>query len=77
LALTDALPIDVFPFLSSQAALEVKRRLSLAAKSVRPLVKLLDANGDEVKIPGTEHAVQIGVQVGALNTVKDGQQVQV
>jgi DNA-directed RNA polymerase subunit beta' len=28
-----------------------------------------------VKIAGTEHAVTIGFQVGALITVKDGQQV--
>jgi len=44
---------------------------------LRPQVKLLNEQGEEVKIAGTEHAVTIGFQVGALITVKDGQQVHV
>ncbi|AOK57941.1 DNA-directed RNA polymerase subunit beta' [Burkholderia ubonensis] len=74
---TVAKQIDDVTGLSTLVVIDVKRRGSQASKSVRPQVKLLDANGDEVKIPGTEHAVQIGFQVGALITVKDGQQVQV
>ena len=31
-----------------------------ATKVVRPQVKLLDAEGNEVKIPGTDHSVTIG-----------------
>jgi DNA-directed RNA polymerase subunit beta' len=38
-------------------------------------VKLIDANGNEVKIPGTDHSVTIGFQVGALIQVRDGQDV--
>ena len=36
-------------------------------------VKLLDAAGKEVKIPGTDHSVTIGFPVGALIQVRDGQ----
>ena len=46
-----------------------------AAKVVRPQVKLIDAQGNEVKIPGTDHSVTIGFQVGALIQVRDGQDV--
>lgn len=42
---------------------------------VRPQVKLIDAQGNEVKIPGTDHSVTIGFQVGALIQVRDGQDV--
>src|SRR6201996_3000358 len=69
--------IDDVTGLSTLVVIDVKRRGSQASKTVRPQVKLLDANGEEVKIPNTEHSVQIGFQVGALITVKDGQQVQV
>ena len=43
----------------------------------RPQVKLLNDNGEEVKIAGTEHAVTISFQVGALLMVQDGQKVSV
>jgi DNA-directed RNA polymerase subunit beta' len=46
-----------------------------AAKVVRPQVKLIDATGNEVKIPGTDHSVTIGFPVGALIQVRDGQDV--
>ena len=42
---------------------------------MRPQVKLIDANGKEVKIPGTDHSVTIGFQVGALIQVRDGMDV--
>src|SRR4051812_1797251 len=74
---TVAKQIDDVTGLSTLVVIDVKRRGSQASKTVRPQVKLLDANGEEVKIPNTEHSVQIGFQVGALITVKDGQQVQV
>jgi DNA-directed RNA polymerase subunit beta' len=44
-------------------------------KVVRPQVKLIDATGNEVKIPGTDHSVTIGFQIGALVQVRDGQDV--
>jgi DNA-directed RNA polymerase subunit beta' len=46
-----------------------------AIKVVRPQVKLIDVLGKEVKIPGTDHSVTIGFQVGALIQVRDGQDV--
>jgi len=46
-----------------------------ATKVVRPQVKLIDAAGKEVKIPGTDHSVTIGFQVGSLIQVRDGQDV--
>jgi len=53
--------------------IDPKRRGS--TKVVRPQVKLIDAAGKEVKIPGTDHSVTIGFQVGALIQVRDGQDV--
>jgi DNA-directed RNA polymerase subunit beta' len=53
--------------------IDPKRRGSI--KVVRPQVKLLDAAGQEIKIPGTDHSVTIGFQVGALIQVRDGQDV--
>ncbi|HEX2604482.1 MAG TPA: DNA-directed RNA polymerase subunit beta', partial [Oxalicibacterium sp.] len=73
---TVARQIDEVTGLSTLVVIDAKRR-STAAKSVRPQVKLLNEQGEEVKIAGTEHSVTIGFQVGALITVKDGQQVSV
>ena len=44
-------------------------------KGLRPQVKLFDENGNEVKIAGTDHSVNITFQVGCIITVKDGQEV--
>jgi len=70
---TVARQVDEVTGLSTLVVIDAKRRS--ASKSVRPQVKLLNEQGEEVKIAGTEHAVTIGFQVGALITVKDGQQV--
>ena len=45
--------------------------------AMRPQIKLIGENGEEVKIAGTDHSVNISFPVGALITVRDGQQVQV
>ncbi|HET8869100.1 MAG TPA: DNA-directed RNA polymerase subunit beta', partial [Aquabacterium sp.] len=68
---TVAKQVDEVTGLSTLVVIDPKRRG--AAKVVRPQVKLLDAAGQEVKIPGTDHAVTIGFQVGALIQVRDGQ----
>ncbi len=73
---TVARQVDDVTGLSTLVAIDAKRR-SAASKGLRPQVKLLDATGKEVKIPGTDHSVTIGFQVGALITVRDGQQVHV
>ncbi|WP_108722506.1 DNA-directed RNA polymerase subunit beta', partial [Thauera phenolivorans] len=73
---TVAKQIDEVTGLSTLVVIDSKRRSATgAAKGVRPQVKLLDESGEEVKIPGTDHAVAITFQVGSLITVKDGQQV--
>jgi DNA-directed RNA polymerase subunit beta' len=74
---TVAKQIDEVTGLSTLVVIDAKRRGSSATKILRPQVKLLNEKGEEVKIAGTEHAVTIGFQVGALITVKDGQQVSV
>ncbi|EGJ09316.1 DNA-directed RNA polymerase subunit beta' [Rubrivivax benzoatilyticus] len=68
---TVAKQVDEVTGLSTLVVIDPKRRG--AAKVVRPQVKLLDAQGVEVKIPGTDHAVTIGFPVGALIQVRDGQ----
>ncbi|MET4577395.1 DNA-directed RNA polymerase subunit beta' [Ottowia thiooxydans] len=71
--LTVAKQVDEITGLSTLVVIDPKRRGS--AKIVRPQVKLVDAGGNEVKIPGTDHSVTIGFQVGALIQVRDGQSV--
>jgi DNA-directed RNA polymerase subunit beta' len=44
---------------------------------MRPQIKLVNENGEDVKIAGTDHSVNISFPVGALITVRDGQQVAV
>jgi DNA-directed RNA polymerase subunit beta' len=71
--LTVAKQTDEVTGLSTMVIIDPKHRG--ATKVVRPQVKLLDATGNEVKIPGTDHAVTIGFPVGALLQVRDGQDV--
>ena len=71
--LTVAKQVDEVTGLSTLVVIDPKRRG--ATKVVRPQVKLADAEGKEVKIPGTDHSVTIGFQVGALIQVRDGQEV--
>ncbi|MEI8158037.1 MAG: DNA-directed RNA polymerase subunit beta' [Burkholderiales bacterium] len=71
--LTVAKQVDEVTGLSTMVVIDPKRRG--AAKVVRPQVKLIDASGNEVKIPGTDHSVTIGFPVGSLVQVRDGQDV--
>ncbi len=71
--LTVAKQLDEVTGLSTMVVIDPKRRG--AAKVIRPQVKLIDATGNEVKIPGTDHSVTIGFPVGALIQVRDGQDV--
>ena len=73
---TVAKQIDEVTGLSTLVVIDAKRR-STATKGVRPQVKLLNESGEEVKIPGTEHAVNISLPVGALIVVRDGQALSV
>ncbi len=71
---TVARQLDEVTGLSTLVAITPKTRSS-SKQTVRPQVKLLDTNGEEVKIAGTDHSVSISFPVGALITVRDGQQV--
>jgi DNA-directed RNA polymerase subunit beta' len=73
---TVAKQIDDVTGLSTLVVIDAKRR-SASSKGLRPQVKLLDAGGEDVKIAGTDHPVNISFPVGALITVRDGLQVQV
>ncbi|OWS70004.1 DNA-directed RNA polymerase subunit beta' [Polynucleobacter campilacus] len=73
---TVAKQVDEVTGLSTLVVIDGKRR-SAASKGVRPMINLVDAKGNEVMIAGTDHPVNIGLQVGALITVKDGQKVEV
>jgi len=68
---TVAKQVDEVTGLSTLVVIDPKRRG--AAKIIRPQVKLLDAHGQEVKIPGTDHSVTIGFSVGSLIQIRDGQ----
>jgi DNA-directed RNA polymerase subunit beta' len=70
---TVAKQVDEVTGLSTLVVIDPKRRGS--TKVVRPQVKLIDAAGKEVKIPGTDHSVTIGFPIGALVQVRDGQDV--
>ena len=71
--LTVAKQVDDVTGLSTLVVIDPKRRGS--AKVIRPQVKLIDASGNEVKIPGTDHSVTIGFPIGSLVQVRDGQDV--
>ncbi|RPE73243.1 DNA-directed RNA polymerase subunit beta' [Tibeticola sediminis] len=74
--LTVAKQVDEVTGLSTLVVIDPKRLgTSKASKVVRPQVKLLDDQGNEVKIPNTDHSVTIGFPVGALIQVRDGQTV--
>ena len=71
--LTVAKQVDEVTGLSTLVVIDPKRRG--ATKVVRPQVKLIDAQGAEVKIPGTDHSVTIGFPIGSLVQIRDGQDV--
>ncbi|MEN9374192.1 MAG: hypothetical protein RIR79_1744 [Pseudomonadota bacterium] len=71
--LTVARQTDDVTGLSTMVVIDPKRRGS--TKVVRPIVKLLDASGNEVKIPGTDHSFTVGFPIGSLIQVRDGQDV--
>jgi DNA-directed RNA polymerase subunit beta' len=71
--LTVAKQVDEVTGLSTLVVIKFDPKRS--AKALRPQVKLVDAGGNEVKIPGTDHSVTIGFPVGSLIQVRDGQDV--
>ena len=74
---TVAKQIDEVTGLSTLIVIDGKRRGSSQSKGVRPQVRLIGADGQDVKVAGTDISVSITFQVGSLITVKDGQEVNV
>ncbi len=72
---TVAKQIDEVTGLSTLVVIDPKRRASSQSKGLRPQVKLLDTQGKEVKLAGTDQSVNITFQIGAIITVKNGQAV--
>jgi DNA-directed RNA polymerase subunit beta' len=74
---TVAKQVDEVTGLSTLVVIDPKRRAGAAAKGVRPQVKLLNEQGQEVKLAGSDLPVNITFQLGSIITVKDGQDVTV
>ncbi len=70
---TVAKQLDDVTGLSTLVVIDPKRKAGSASKGLRPQVKLLDESGKEIKIAGTDTPVNITFQIGAIITVKDGQ----
>jgi DNA-directed RNA polymerase subunit beta' len=73
--LTVAKQIDDVTGLSSMVVIDPKRRGAAQAKGLRPLVKLLNEKGEEVKRAGDDLSVNITFQTGSVIVVRDGQKV--
>jgi DNA-directed RNA polymerase subunit beta' len=74
---TVAKQIDEVTGLSTLVVIDPKRGGKAPSKGLRPQVRLFDAAGEEVKMHGSDHAVTITFQVGAIINVLDGQQISV
>jgi DNA-directed RNA polymerase subunit beta' len=74
---TVAKQIDETTGLSSLVAIDPKRKAGAAVKGLRPAVKLVNEKGKEIKLAGSDAPVNYTFQIGAIITVKNGQQVNV
>ncbi len=75
---TVAKQVDDVTGLSTLVVIDPKqRRTGASAKGVRPQVKLLDDNGAEIHLAGSDMPVNITFQLGSIITVKDAQKVSV
>jgi DNA-directed RNA polymerase subunit beta' len=71
---TVAKQIDEVTGLSTLVVIDPKRSTT-QTKGVRPLVRLLDDKGLEIKIAGTDIPISVTFQTGSIITVEDGQNV--
>jgi DNA-directed RNA polymerase subunit beta' len=72
---TVAKQIDEVTGLSTLVVIDPKQRAGTQGKGVRPMVRLYDEAGQDVKLHGTETAVSVTFQTGSIITVEDGQTV--
>ncbi len=72
---TVARQIDEVTGLATLVVIDPKRRGVAQTKGLRPSVKLIDEDGVEAKIAGTETPVNITFPIHSVITVKDGQDV--
>ena len=71
---TVAKQIDEVTGLSTLVVIDPKRSTS-QSKGLRPMVRLFDKAGKEVKLAGSDAAVSVTFQTGSIITVEDGQHV--
>lgn len=62
--------------LTSRVVTDPKQRSS-AGKELRPMVRLIDENGGQINLPGTDIPAQYFLPAGAIVGVKDGGEVKV
>jgi len=67
---------DEITGLSSEVVIDPKQRGS-AGRELRPMVKLLDANGSTIYLPGTDIAAQYFLPAGAIASIKNGGEVKI
>jgi DNA-directed RNA polymerase subunit beta' len=73
---TVAKQIDEVTGLSTLVVIDPKQRAGTQSKGVvRPMVRLIDDAGNEVKLAGTDTSVSVTLQTGSIITVEDGQHV--
>ena len=68
--------VDEMTGLTSTVIMDPKQR-SASAKDMRPIVKLVDAAGEELKIPGTDQAAHYLLPPKAVINVSDGKEVNI
>ncbi len=72
---TVARQIDEVTGLSTLVVIDPKRAGTQGKGVLRPMVRLLDEEGREIKIAGTEQPISVTFQTGCIITVEDGQHV--
>jgi len=73
---TVAKQIDDVTGLSTLVVIDPKQRAGTQSKTaLRPMVRLIDDAGQEVKLANTETSVSVTLQTGSIITVEDGQLV--
>ena len=68
--------VDEMTGLTSMVIMDPKQRAA-SARDMRPIVKLVDAAGEELKIPGTDQAAHYLLPPKAVINVSDGKEVNI